>query len=228
MAENSTKGPSSFLPPSYRYYRKSRLLLEYVRVCLLFIPCMHGAISAQEQAPCFRKGRHELCTVCPRIYANTFIFMPIYSQLSVLSGEEVARLAPSQSYSPCLLRSQGRGSRRCCAGARWQFGLRAAGPWSGGVGETPGWGIISSLCLPLCLLPGLVLAWSHTRMFCIHLLASTSCPSPRMLKYLSCPAQRTRREEGRQGDASHSPTPLLILPRHPPYQYFVPLSLVNW
>lgn len=136
------------------------------------------------------------------------------------------------SHSPCACSARREGApvnavlgQACTAG--WQFGLRAAGQWDG-VGESSGWGIISSLHLPLCLLLGLVLARSRTEMFCIHLLASTSCPSPRMLKYLSCPAQRAWREEGRQADASHSPTLLLILPRHPPYQHFVPPSLVNW
>lgn len=50
-----------------------------------------------------------------------YIFMPIYSQLSVLLGEKVASLATSQSASPWLsprlLRLQGRGSW-CCAGGR--------------------------------------------------------------------------------------------------------------
>lgn len=85
--------------------------------------------------------------VCPRIYANMYIFMPIYSQLSVLLRKKVASLArsqsTSQSFSLCLLRSQGRGSRGCCARGElqcwgrgiasplaWVFGVRAASPWA--------------------------------------------------------------------------------------------------
>jgi len=54
----------------------------------------------------------------------------------------------------------------------------------GGVGETPGWGIISSLHIPLRLLLGFVLARPLcTRMFCIHVLADFTTlqlpPAPR-------------------------------------------------
>lgn len=66
-----------------------------------------------------KKGRHEPGMVCPRIYANMCIFMPIYSQLSVFLGGKVASLAKSQrtsqSFSPCWLCWQGGGSHECCA-----------------------------------------------------------------------------------------------------------------
>lgn len=210
---------------------------------------MHVTISAWEEAPRFKKGRHELCMVCPRIYANMYICMPIYSQLPVLLGKKwqvwlQARAQASHSPRACSVRREGApvdaapgGDLQCwgrgIASLLVQvFGMRADSPWDG----KGRWNLrlrnyfliayspppVAGVCLGLVTLHQDVL---HSRLGCNYHPPAAS--GPKMLKYLSCPAQSTPREEGRWGAASHIPTLLLIFPRHPPYQPFIPPSLVK-
>lgn len=178
-----------------------------------------------------------------------YFYANLQSTVCLVRGK-VASLATSQSrsqsFSPCLLHPQGRGSWGCCARGRsvvqgrgiapppaQELGVRAAGPWDGRRRWNPRPGNyfllayspppVAGVCLGSATLHRDVL---HLRLGCNYQPPAT--PSPKMLKYLSRPAQSTGRKEGRREAASASPTLLLIFPRHPPYQHFVPPSLVNW
>lgn len=206
---------------------------------------MAVTISALEEALPFIKGRHELCMVCPKIYVNMCIFMPIYSQLSVLLWGKSGKSGYKPEHKPfilCLLHLQGRGSSGCCAREMCDAGAGASPlcwcrrlGWEllirgmGAADETLVWGITSSLHSPLCLLLGFVLApslhWDVLRSCLGCNYHPPAVPSPRMLKHPSSSAWSALREEGRWGSASHHPTLLLIFPRHPPYQPFAPPSI---
>lgn len=63
--------------------------MEYV-TGLSFIYSSHASLHRRRWLCAFKKRKQELCMLCPRFYANMYIFMPICSQLSVLlekSGE---------------------------------------------------------------------------------------------------------------------------------------------
>ena len=175
--------------------------------------------------------------------------MPIYSQLPVLLGKKwqvwlQARAQANHSLRSCSVCRDGApkdavpgGDPRCWGRGTSSpparvFGARAAGPCDGRGRWNPRLGNYFLLAYSPPPVAGVCLGSATLHQDVLHsrpgwLYHPPAAPSPTMLKYPSCPAQSACGEEGRRGAASPRPTRLLIFPRRPPYQHFVPRRLVK-